>query len=124
MSSFNKNSTISTSQFLEISSGSTYTQVGTLTNNNGIFSGFSSANYITTNGSISANSNNFVVFGYYRTGSDITTEQYIGCTLTRNLAIYIINSNAKKCKIKTNICLIFNKMTYIFAYLDKFFIKI
>ena len=88
-----KNGIIKTKEFLENTlSGSTYTINGTLTNNGSIFSGFSAANYITTNGSISANTSGFIVFGHYKTGSDITTEQYVGCTLSRNLSTSIINS--------------------------------
>lgn len=88
-----KNGIIKTKEYLENNlSSSTYTITGTLTNNNGVFSGFSAANYITTNGSISGNTSNFVVFGHYKTGTDITTEQYVGCTLTRNLAVKIQSS--------------------------------
>lgn len=87
-----KNGTIKHKNFIETTLASTYTITGSLTNNNGVLTGFSAANYITTNGSISANSTSFVVSGHYKTGSDIATEQYIGCTVTRNLAIKIQNS--------------------------------
>lgn len=88
-----KNGTIKNSTILENAvTASTYTIHGDLISKDGIFSEFSTANYITTNGNISADTENFVVFGHYKTGTNITTEQYIGCTLTRNLAIKIQNS--------------------------------
>ena len=88
-----KNGTIKNSTILENAlTASTYTINGELVDNNGIFSGFSAANYITTNGNISADTENFIVFGHYKTSTNLTTEQYIGCTLTRNLAVKIQNS--------------------------------
>lgn len=86
-----KNGVISTKEFLENKSGSTYTITGSLTDNNGEFSGFSAANYITTNASVSANSSKLEVYGSYTTKSDVSTEQYVCCTLTRNLAVTVIN---------------------------------
>jgi hypothetical protein len=87
-----KNYGAKTQEFIENSGKSILTVTGALTNNNGVYSGFSSSNYITTNGSISADTSNFIVYGHYRTGSDINTEQYVGCTSARNLSTSIMSS--------------------------------
>ena len=86
-----KTATAVAENMYELGSGSTYTKVGSLTDNRGVFSGFSASNYITTNCSMGANSNNLVVAGSYIT-SNITSEQYIICTLSRNFAIKVQNS--------------------------------
>jgi len=87
-----KNGIIKQKNFYENENQGTYTITGTLTNNNGIFYGFSANNYITTNCSIGSNTNSLEIYGSYETVSDITTEQYIFCTLTRNLAVKVVNS--------------------------------
>lgn len=87
-----KNGVINSATFYENGTNSTYSITGTLTDNDGVFSGFSTANYLMTNCSISCTSDKLEFYGTYTTTSDITTEQYIFATSTRNLALTVINS--------------------------------
>ena len=93
MPAIQKNGVIKNCSFLENSlTSSTYTITGTLTNDNGVFSDFSAANYITTNASIGPFSDKFEIHGSCVTGSDVTTEQYVFCTSVRGISIKVVSS--------------------------------
>ena len=87
-----KTGLVTTPDFIESNGTSTLTVTGSLTNNNGVYSGFSSANYINTNCNISCTSNKLIIHGSYTTSSDITSEQYVFATTTRCLAVTVLNS--------------------------------
>lgn len=86
-----KNGTIQNKDFRENESGSTYTVVGTLTNNDGVFSGFAASNYLKANCSVASNVSGLEIYGEY-CPSNITAEQYVFCTSTRNLSFKVMSS--------------------------------
>ena len=96
-----KNGAISSANFYENGTESTYSITGSLTDNNGVFSGFSASNYITTNCSLGANSDKFELYGSYLTPSNVSQEQYVICTLTRNLAVAVV-SNKFRLQVSSN----------------------
>jgi hypothetical protein len=97
-----KTGIIQTNNFYENSGSSTYTVVGSLTNNKGIFSGFTSSNYINTNCTISAFADKLEIYGSYTTGTDVASEQHIIATDPRNLAFETYSSKLRLCIYSNN----------------------
>ena len=97
-----KNGTVTAQNVYELGSGSTYTKVGTLTDNRGVFSGFSGTSYIDTNCTISAFSDKLEIYGSYTTGTDLTNEKYIICLNPRNLGLQTISSKFRMVVFNNN----------------------
>lgn len=95
VSRITKNATTVAENIYELGSGSTYTKVGSLTNNQGVFSNFSVNNYITTNCTFSAWSDKLEIYGSFKTGLDLTSSQLVVSLNPRNLNYEIAGSKIR-----------------------------